>query len=182
MPLKAPPPELSTSRQAIQNAVKDVERTIPLADLHDFASATLEDVRRAALDLECQLAERQSLRNMRRLDSLFQGLQCYSEVMQVLCRGTHSLPWVWAPLSFILKVSSDSTEAFDRILRVYSHIAESLSGFLVPKESLQGKPQLYPVFAVFYTDILRFHLAAYRFLSRRCESELAFWWVPILGR
>ncbi|KAK3896697.1 hypothetical protein C8A05DRAFT_39757, partial [Staphylotrichum tortipilum] len=82
MPLKPPPPGLSASRRAIENAFKDLERTISPAESRDFASTTLEDVRRAAIDLERQLAARQSLRNMRRLDPLFQGLQHYSKTIE----------------------------------------------------------------------------------------------------
>ncbi|KAK3368854.1 hypothetical protein B0T24DRAFT_650675 [Lasiosphaeria ovina] len=133
MPLKAPTPALSASRRAIENAFKDLERTISPAESRDFASTTLEDVRRAAMDLERQLAARQSLRNMRRLEPLFQGLHHYSKVI-VLCNGTDYLPWIWAPIKLILK---------------------------------RFQPQLYPVFVIFYADILRFHKAAYKFIIRR---------------
>ncbi|KAH6613605.1 hypothetical protein B0J18DRAFT_60735 [Chaetomium sp. MPI-SDFR-AT-0129] len=170
MPLKAPPPELSASRRAIENAFKDLERTISPAESRDFASTTLEDVRRAAFDLERQLAARQSLRNMRRLEPLFQGLHHYSKVIEVLCNGTPYLPWIWAPIKFILKISSDYTQAFDRIIKAYSQIAESLGRFQLLEQSFKGKPQLYPVFVIFYTDILRFHKAAYKFLTRRSRA------------
>ncbi|KAK4142687.1 uncharacterized protein C8A04DRAFT_13001 [Dichotomopilus funicola] len=166
MPLKAPPPELSASRRAIENAFKDLERTISPAESRDFASTTLEDVRRAAFDLERQLAARQSLRNMRRLEPLFQGLHHYAKVIEVLCNGTPYLPWIWAPIKFILKISSDYTQAFDRIIKAYSQIAESLGRFQLLEESFKGKPQIFPVFVIFYIDILRFHKAAYKFLTR----------------
>jgi len=174
MPLKAPPPELSASRPAIEHAFKDLELTISPAEFRDFASTTLEDVRRAALDLERQLAARRSLRNLRRLEPLFQGLHHYSKVVEVLCNGTPFLPWIWAPIKFILNIASDCTEAFDRIIKAYSQIAESLGRFQRLEQAFKGKPQLYPVFAIFYADILRFHKAAYRFLTRRCESDSTF--------
>ena len=99
MPLQALPPTLSAGRQTIENAFKDLERTISPAESRDFASTTLEDVRRAAIDLELQLAVRQSLRNMRRLEPLFQGLHHYSKVIEVLCNGTSYLSWIWAPIT-----------------------------------------------------------------------------------
>jgi hypothetical protein len=177
MPLKAPTPALSESRRAIEDAFKDLERTICPADSRDFASTTLEDVRRAAVDLERQLAMRQSLRNMRRLEPLFQGLNHYSKVIEVLCNGTDYLPWIWAPIKLILKISSDYTDAFDRIIRAYSHIAESLSRFRLLEMSFKGRPQLYPVFVIFYADILRFHKAAYKFITRPCKPAPVF---PVL--
>lgn len=171
MPLKVPTPALSASRRAIEHAFKDLERTISPAESRDFGSTTLDDVRRAAIDLERQLAARQSLRNMRRLEPLFQGLHHYSQVIDVLCNGTDYLPWIWAPIKLILKISSDYIEAFDRIIKAYSRIAESLGRFQLLEMSFKGKPQLYPVFVIFYADILRFHKAAYKFITRRCESN-----------
>ncbi|KAG7294425.1 hypothetical protein NEMBOFW57_004496 [Staphylotrichum longicolle] len=172
MPLKAPRPELSASRRAIENAFKDLERTISPAESRDFASTTLEDVRRSAFELERQLAARKSLRNLRRLEPLFQGLHHYSKVIEVLCNGTPFLPWIWAPIKFILNVSIEYPEAFDRIIKAYSQIAESLGRFQLLEESFKGKPQLYPAFVIFYADILRFHKAAYKFLTRRCWRVL----------
>jgi len=169
MPLKAPAPALRAGRRAIEDAFKDLERTISPAESRDFASTTLDDVRRAAIDLERQLAARQSLRNMRRLEPLFQGLNHYSKVIDVLCNGTSYLPWIWAPIKLILKISSDYTMAFDRIIKAYSRIAESLGRFHLLEASFKGKPQLYPVFVVFYADILRFHKAAYGFVARPCK-------------
>jgi hypothetical protein len=169
MPLKAPTPALAAGRRAIENAFKDLERTISPAESRDFASTTLDDVRRAAIDLERQLAARQSLRNMRRLEPLFQGLGHYSKVIDVLCNGTDYLSWIWAPIKLILKISSDYTEAFDRIIKAYSQIAESLGRFRLLEMSFKGQPHLYPVFVIFYADILRFHKAAYKFITRRCE-------------
>ena len=174
MPLQAPAPALSVGRRALEDAFRDLERTISPAESRDFVSTSLEDVRRASLDLERQLAARQSLRNMRRLESLFQGLHHYAKVIEVLCNGTPFLPWVWAPIKLILKISCDYTEAFDRIMKAYSRIAESLGRFQLLAMSFHGHPQLYPVFAVFYADILRFHKAAYKFITRPCELFLQF--------
>jgi hypothetical protein len=171
MPLQAPAPALSTGRRAIESAFKELERTISPAESRDFASTTLDDVRNAAVDLERQLAARQSLRNMRRLEPLFQGLGHYSRVIEVLCNGTDYLPWIWAPIKLILKIASDYTEAFERIIKAYSRIAESLGRFRLLEMSFKGKPQLYPVFVIFYADILRFHKAAYKFITRRCKSS-----------
>ncbi|KAK0713509.1 hypothetical protein B0T26DRAFT_365769 [Lasiosphaeria miniovina] len=168
MPLKAPAPAQSAARRAIENAFKDLERTISPADSRDFSSTTLDDVRKAAIDVERQLAARQSLRNMRRLEPLFQGLEHYAKVIDVLCNGTDYMSWIWAPIKLIMKISSDYVEAFERIIKAYSQIAASLGRFRLLEQSFKGKPQLYPTFAIFYADILRFHKAAYKFVTRRC--------------
>lgn len=105
MPLKAPTPAHTAGKQAIRRAFESLEREIHPADSRDFASTTLEDVRNAAIDIERQLAARQLLRNMRRLELLFQGLRHYSKVIEVLCNGTDYLSWIWAPVKLIMKVS-----------------------------------------------------------------------------
>ncbi len=56
-------------------------------------------------------------------------------------------------------------------MKAYSRIAESLGRFRLLEMSFQGQPQLYPVFVVFYADILRFHKAAYKSITRRCEAN-----------
>ncbi len=172
MPLQPPPPAPAVARRALEAAFRDLEHTISPAESRNFVSTTLDDVRNAALDLERQLAARQSLRNMRRLEPLFQGLHHYSKVIEVLCNGTEFLPWVWAPIKLILKISSDYTDAFDRIIKAYSLIAECLGRFQPLAVSFHGHPQLYPVFAIFYADILRFHKAAYKFITRPGELFL----------
>lgn len=178
MSLKAPAPAISASRRSIERAFKDLERTISPAESRDFASTTLDNVRQAAIELERQLAARQSLRNMRRLEHLFMGLRHYSKVIDVLCNGTDYLPWIWAPIKLILKISSDYIDAFERIITAYSRIAESLSRFQLLEVSFKGQPQLYPVFVIYYADILRFHKAAYKFVTRRCKSNYACLFSP----
>ncbi|KAK4441886.1 hypothetical protein QBC34DRAFT_419535 [Podospora aff. communis PSN243] len=172
MPLRAPPPGQSSARRAIENAFKDLERTIAPADSRDFSSTTIDDVRKAAIDIERQLAARQSLRNTRRLEPLFRGLEHYAKVIEVLANGTDYLPWIWAPIKLILKIAADYIEAFERIISAYSRIADSLRRFQVLERSFQGTPELYPTFVVFYANILTFHKAAYKFVSRPCWKLL----------
>ncbi|KAK5656663.1 hypothetical protein OQA88_4643 [Cercophora sp. LCS_1] len=166
MPLRAPPAAQSAARRTIEKAFKDLERTIAPAESREFSSTTLDDVRKATIDIERQLAARQSLRNTRRLEPLFKGLEHYAKVIEVLANGTDYLPWIWAPIKLILKIAADYIEAFERIIRAYSQIADDLRRFQLLERSFQGTPDIYPTFAVFYANILTFHKAAYKFVSR----------------
>jgi len=172
MSLRAPPPAQKAARRAIETAFKDLERTIAPAESRDFSSTTLDDVRKAAIDIERQLAARQSLRNTRRLEPLFKGLEHYAKVIEVLANGTDHLPWIWAPIKLVLKIAADYIDAFERIVRAYSQIADSLRRFQALERSFQGKPEIYPTFAVFYANIIAFHKAAYKFVSRPCTFSL----------
>jgi hypothetical protein len=105
MPLPKRDRKVEAAKRMIREAFEDLERAISPADSNDFGNATLESVQKAALDIENQLAARSSLRNMRRLMPLFSGLRHYSSAVEVLCNGTPYLPWIWAPIKLILKVS-----------------------------------------------------------------------------
>jgi hypothetical protein len=96
----------SLALRTIDDAFQDLSQSVSPADRADWESTTLDDVRHAIHRIENLLAARQSLRNMRRLMPLFEGLGYYSKSIEVLCNGTPYLPWLWAPIKVILKVSN----------------------------------------------------------------------------
>ncbi|KAL7955605.1 hypothetical protein V8C34DRAFT_327026 [Trichoderma compactum] len=164
MPL--PPPISAPARQTIKAAFEDLDRTITPADSRDFRVSTLQQVRDAALEIERQLAARGSLRNMRRLMPLFKGIEHYSKVIDVLCNGTPYLPWIWAPVTLILRVASEYVDAFEQIIKGYSQLAESLGRFELLGNAFISNPDFQQTLAVFYADILQFHKHAYKFVRR----------------
>ncbi|KAF4339743.1 NACHT domain protein [Fusarium beomiforme] len=164
MPLK--PAVSALARNTIKTAYDELDRTINLADKRDFPNTTLQHVREAALKIENQLAARQSLRNMRRLMPLFRGLEHYSKVVDILCNGTPYLPWVWAPITLILRIASEFVEAFEQIIKGYASIAESLKRFEILSDVFINEPDFQHTVAVFYADILKFHKHAYKFVRR----------------
>lgn len=166
MPPKFKPAVSALARQTIKTAFDELDRTITPVDSRDFATTTLEHVRNAALEIETQLAAKQSLRNLRRLMPLFQGLEHYAKVVDVLCNGTPFLPWIWAPITLILRLASEYVEAFEAIMKGYSKIAESLVRFEILQQAFTGNPGFQQTLAVFYSDILQFHKFAYTFLCR----------------
>ncbi|KAE8552363.1 hypothetical protein EYB25_006257 [Talaromyces marneffei] len=166
MPLARRDPTLAAAQRTIREAFEDLEKTVSPADSKDFEVTTLENVQKAALEIENQLAARQSLRNMRRLVPLFTGLGYYSQTIEVLCNGTPYLPWIWAPIKLILKISSDYVDAFEQIVKAYSRIAESLTRFKVLSETFRKNTEFQQTLAVFYADILRFHKEAYKLVRR----------------
>jgi hypothetical protein len=165
MPLKAPTTS-TLARQTIRTAFEDLDRSITSVDSRTFPRTTLQHVRQAALEIENQLAAKQSLRNMRRLAPLFNGLEHYAKVVDVLCNGTPYLAWIWAPITLILRVSSEYVEAFEHIIAGYSKIAESLVRFEVLGETFRSNLDFQNTIAVFYADILQFHKHAYKFVKR----------------
>jgi hypothetical protein len=116
MPLPKRDRGVEAAQRTIRDAFEDLQKTVSPADARDFADATLESVQKAAPDIESQLGMRSSLRNMRRLMPLFSGLHHYSGAIEVLCNGTPYLPWIWAPIKLILRVSRRFCDAISRFL------------------------------------------------------------------
>ena len=154
------------ARKTIRTAYDQLNQIILPRDSCDFKSLTLEYVRNSALAIEDQLASRRSLRNMRRLLPLFNGLEHYGNVISVLCNGTPYLSWIWAPIALILRISCEYVEAFEQIIKAYSGIAESLQRFEILNKALRTNSDFQETVAVFYADILLFHEHAYKFVRR----------------
>jgi len=85
----------SQALSVLTNAFERLEGTITIDQARSFRNTTLQDVCKAAREVEKQLAARQSLRNMRRLQPLLKGLEHFSKVIEVLCNGTDYLSWIW---------------------------------------------------------------------------------------
>ncbi|KAJ4303250.1 hypothetical protein N0V90_002143 [Kalmusia sp. IMI 367209] len=95
---------------------------------------------------------------MRRLKPLFDGMEHYAKVVDILCNGTPFLPWIWAPITLILKISSEYIEAFELLMK--------------GSEFLTNQNFQYTL-AVYYADVLQFHKHAYKFV-RRSGWQLLF--------
>ncbi|KAK1246773.1 hypothetical protein MKX08_000575 [Trichoderma sp. CBMAI-0020] len=158
--------------RTMQDAFEDLKRAITIPDRMQLENLTLEDVERAALTVEKQLAASQSLRNMRRLAPLFRGLEHYSHTMEVLCNGTPYLPWIWAPIKLVLEISADYIKAFESIIQVYHRLAEPLARFSIFDRAFSSNKEVQKALAVYYSDILKFHGEAYKFIRRNAWQRL----------
>ncbi|KAF2638470.1 hypothetical protein P280DRAFT_491867 [Massarina eburnea CBS 473.64] len=167
MPRMAPTVS-ALAREAMRVAFEDFEKTVTPADSKQMRSASaIGQVRDAALDIERQLAARGSLRNMRRLAPLLNGLEHYGRVIEVLCNGTPFLNWIWAPISLILRLASEYLEAFEHIMKGYTQIAKALGRFEMLSNAFPKDADFQHTLAIFYADILEFHKHAYKFVTRR---------------
>ncbi|KAI9791132.1 MAG: hypothetical protein M1816_004363 [Peltula sp. TS41687] len=163
-------PQAQTS---IQTAFGRLRSSVSPDDARNFQSTTLEDVRAAAREIERQLAARQCLRNMRRIQPFFEGLERYSKSIEVLCNGTPYLPWIWvrrylgAPVKLMLQLASDYTTAFEKLITAYGQIADVLPRFDRFSAAFKENHDFQQVLGFVYADILEFHGRAYQFFRKR---------------
>ncbi len=76
-------------------AFDKLKQSVSPGDAFEFQSTTLQDVWKAARDLERVQRERQSVRNLRRIEPFFKAIEQYSKIIEVLCQGTPYLCFIW---------------------------------------------------------------------------------------
>ena len=79
----------------IEQAFTKFEAIVRANDARLFKSTTLADVREAARIVERDQTQRRCLRNMKRIEPLFEGLQVLAGAIETLCQGTPYLCYIW---------------------------------------------------------------------------------------
>jgi hypothetical protein len=113
---------LDQNARIFESAIDNLKQTISSPDAAAFQATLVEDVWKAAEEIQESQRQRKSLRNMRRIEPFLKGLEKYSKVIEVVCNGTSYLPWIWvselgpgeieltdilkAPIKLMLQVSS----------------------------------------------------------------------------
>jgi hypothetical protein len=88
-------PEPATPEGTIESAFLKLKQSVSNNDAVVFQSTLLEDVWKAAEEIERAQRQRKSLRNMKRIEPLLHALEKYSKPVGILCNGTPFLPWIW---------------------------------------------------------------------------------------
>ena len=79
----------------VKDAFERLSSSISRDDARDFHSTTLQDVRSAVKQIEHEQSQRQSLRNVRRIDPFLKFMESYSKVIEAGCQGFSPMAWVW---------------------------------------------------------------------------------------
>ncbi|KAH8587407.1 hypothetical protein B0O99DRAFT_733524 [Bisporella sp. PMI_857] len=160
-------PTTGAASPNFDTAFKNLKQSVTTTDANAFQSTTLEDVWKAAEEIQEEQRRRKSVRNMRRIEPFLKGLEKYSKSIEILCNGTPYLPWIWAPIKLMLQLASEYNDIFDKLLDAYCQIAEAMPQFDRLQVSFCNDASFQAVLAMVYTDILEFHQRAYKFFRRR---------------
>lgn len=104
------------AQRTIKIAFDDLKDALSTTDFVQLKDTTLDDVQQAIYKIEDYLAARGVVRNLRRLLPLITGLEHYANTIEVLCRGTPYLAWIWAPINLILKVVEYSPQVSEVLI------------------------------------------------------------------
>lgn len=163
MPLRA----LPDLPPAFEEAYEKFKLTVDTSDARAFQSTTLGDVWKTVREVEQQLAARNSLRNMRRVQPLLERLKIISVPVDILCNGTPYLPWVWAPIKLVIQLASQNSDILEKLLEAYALIGNALPRIDRFSESFSDNPNICHILSVIYADIIEFHRRTYKFFRRR---------------
>ena len=79
----------------IERACERYRKEISLEDERLIQNSSIDDVRVAVQQIERQLAARQSLRNLDRLQPYLDSIERYSKAVEVLSNAVPFLPYAW---------------------------------------------------------------------------------------
>ncbi|KIW10370.1 hypothetical protein PV08_11332 [Exophiala spinifera] len=150
----------------IKEAFTKFEALVGVNDARLFKSTILANVREAAQIIERDQSQRRCLRNMRRIEPLFDALQKLAGPMETLCSGTPYLCFIWAPIKLVLHIVDEYTNAFDQLLDAYREIAQNLPRCDRLGTAFCDQDGFQAVLAEIYSDILEFHTYSYQYLRR----------------
>ena len=106
---------MATGQTIVKKALDQLKATLIPEDARVFSDATLEDVWRAAREVEQEQGRRFDLRCMRRVEPLLRSLETYSGVINILCQGFSPMAFVWVDL-VIMQIALSFTKVPIRVL------------------------------------------------------------------
>lgn len=135
-------------------------------DYYLFRSTTLEDVQYAAKIIEYDQEQRRCLRNLRRIEPLFEALRTLAAALDRLRRGTPYVCYLWAPIKLFLQIANEYIDCFTKLIEAYAQIAKHLPRIDALRLAMTDEEDFQHILADIYSDILEFHLYTYKFLRR----------------
>ncbi|KAL4724047.1 hypothetical protein ACLX1H_008652 [Fusarium chlamydosporum] len=130
------------------------------------ATTKLDDVKLAIGQVERQLAARQVLRDMDRVTPFVDAIERYSKALEIAANGTPYLPWLWAPIKFVLLAVQDNTHALDKILSAYGQIGLQMPRFSRFAEAFPNDRSFQHLLSFLFEDVLEFHRRAYAMIRK----------------
>ncbi|KAK8868949.1 C2H2 finger domain transcription factor crzA [Apiospora arundinis] len=145
----------------LQEALDGFKAELSPFEVGEFSTATPEQVKRKLLLIQHDQEQRKELRGLIRMQQFVEKIGVFDDFCtraNVWGDGSSILsPWIWGPVLFILKVSSEDIRVLDDILGAYRSFGKCIPPLDRYDESVMKKPQVVRCLAVMYFDLLKFH-------------------------
>ncbi|KAI1770697.1 hypothetical protein F4818DRAFT_431640 [Hypoxylon cercidicola] len=159
---------------AFKSAKEDFKGKLKNPALYDFSKIVrIDDVYEEATKIQRAQAKTKTLRGLKRLEPLINGLKEYSAVVEVFVQVKPDvMSLVWGPLKLILQTSSSVIFAFEKVVQVIRDIGMVLPNFKVYAQLFQSNHDIRRALCLFYADILDFYAVLLNFLTNRRVNVL----------
>ncbi|KAI0889136.1 uncharacterized protein GGS22DRAFT_153217 [Annulohypoxylon maeteangense] len=148
-------------------AKEDFKRSLKNPALYDFSKlVSIDDVLEEAKKIERQQAKTRTLRGLRRVQPLINGLKEYSAIIEVFAQAKPDIiSLIWGPLKFILQASSSVISAFEKVVKVIADVGTTLPSFKAYTQLFQSNHEIRRALCLFFADILDFYAILLNFLT-----------------
>ncbi|KAK6855680.1 hypothetical protein PG995_007831 [Apiospora arundinis] len=130
------------------------------------STASLDEVKLAIQQIETRLAASQRLQNIGRIMPFIDALERFSKALEVACNGTAFLPWIWAPIKFVLLAVQEHTHALEKVLAAYADIGSRMPRFSGYLTAFPDNQPFQHLMAFLFEDIIEFHRKAYSWITK----------------
>ncbi|OTB12629.1 hypothetical protein K445DRAFT_65837 [Daldinia sp. EC12] len=154
---------------AFKSAMEDFKKSLKNPSLYDFSKINSpDDVMREAAKIENEQRKTKTLRGLRRIEPLINGLKEYAAVIEVFVQAQPEImSLIWGPLKFILQASSAVITAFDKVVKVIADLGTTLPSFKIYAQLFESNHYIRRALCLFYADILDFYAVLLNFLVNR---------------
>ncbi|OTA93779.1 hypothetical protein M434DRAFT_395313 [Hypoxylon sp. CO27-5] len=154
---------------AFKSAKEDFKRSLKNPALYDFSKiSSVDDVLDEARKIERRQAKTKTLRGLKRVQPLIDGLKEYSGIIEVFVQAKPDvMSLIWGPLKFILQASSSVISAFEKVVKVIMELGMTLPSFKAYTQLFESNPDIRHALCLFYADILDFYAILLNFLANR---------------
>ncbi|KAI1379439.1 hypothetical protein F4677DRAFT_332829 [Hypoxylon crocopeplum] len=164
--MEATPPWLS---EAFKSAKEEFKQSLKNPALYDFSKiSSIDDVLDEVMKIEREQAKTKTLRGLKRLEPLINGLKEYSAIIEVFVQAKPDvMSFIWGPLKFILQASSSLTSAFEKVVKVIADLGITFPSFKTYAQIFHSNHEIRRALCLFYADILDFYAVLLNFLTNR---------------
>ncbi|KAK6957593.1 hypothetical protein Daesc_000380 [Daldinia eschscholtzii] len=150
---------------AFRSAKEDFKKSLKNPSLYDFSKINSpDDVMREAAKIEREQRKTKTLRGLRRIEPLINGLKEYAAVIEVFVQAKPEImSLVW--------ISSAVITAFDKVVKVIADLGTTLPSFKIYAQLFESNHDIRRALCLFYADILDFYAVLLNFLANRTNIQ-----------
>ncbi|KAK2814069.1 hypothetical protein FQN50_000473 [Emmonsiellopsis sp. PD_5] len=151
---------------SFQRALERFKSQLSEEQKAEFTHTKLEDVRKAAYDIQLKHGGPKEMKTMIRIQGFLEAMEQYGKVIEVFLNSAKMVGFIWGPIKFVLLIAGTWAESLDTLLGAYEDIAERLPSFQEYETLFEKHNSTRNALELYYCDILDFHFHAIGLLRR----------------